>query len=380
MTQLSADENARIQYDTSAWRLLFSDEYDRETTLLEVLPNQNLYFNQQFMTEQRLSADPLNTNDVAQVVVGWSEEDLCWHLGFTLTPERAAQRGGRWVGLAHWYDPTAAELGEQVQEAGQALAATVGQPFTLIPPRPQEKLKTAYDPLAETQSENDGYTEDYLLPDLPLRSGAWLMEREGESFVVRRTDAWRAQGLLGVVWYLFWALAFILVSLATVLDSLALPFTGMLLPERALLPYLGLGSGIIIFLLSLRAVMRLYRTVSHIKVDPTTNTITAFMGERQAWQQPADAVEQIYITQLTQRRGRRQVVQYGEINLHLRDGSFVRVLEHDHEQEKVMTSDEFMVLDSVAPLRDIENELQGMAAYIAESLGSVTCIYDQRKV
>lgn len=377
MTQLSADENARIQYDTSAWRLLLSDEYDRETTLLEVLPDHDLRFSPQFMSAQRLSADPLTTADVAQVVVGWSEEDLCWHLGFTLTPERAAQRGGRWVGLAHWYDPTAAALGEHVQEAGQALAATIAQPFTLIPPRLREKDKSAG---LEEQDATDGYTEDYLLPDLPLRNGAWLMEREGEAFVLRRTDAWRAQGLLGVAWYLFWAVAFVLVSLATLLDSLALPFTGVMLPDRTLLPYLGLASGVIIFLLAVRAVIRLYRTISRVKVDPTLHTITAFMGQRQAWQQVADAVQEVYVSQLTQQRGRRQIVQYGEINLRLKSGGFVRVLDNDQEQEKVMTSDEFMVLDSIAPLRDIENELQGMAAYIAEALGSLTCIYDQRKV
>lgn len=380
MTQLSADANARIQFDPSAWRLLASDEYDRETPLLEVIPGRPLFFSRQFTAEQRLSADPLDTADVEQVVVGWSEEDLCWHLGFTLNAERAAQRGGRWVGLAHWYDPTAADLGEQVQEAGQALAAIIGQPFTLIPPRIQEKTKAEMLDELEADGEADGFTKDYVLPDLPLRFGAWQMTREGESFVLARVDRWQAQGALGVLWYLFWAAAFLLVSIATLLDPLALPFTGALLPDRTLLPYMGIVGGVVILGLALRAVLRVLRTVNRIDIKPDARTITASMRQRQAWQQSADAVQDVYVTQLMQQRGQRQVIQYGEINLRLRDGRFVRVLEHDDEQEKTMNSTDFAVVDSIAPLRDINNELQGAAAYIAEALGGLTCVYDQRRV
>jgi len=378
MTQLSADANARIQYDPSAWRLLASDEYDRETPLLEVIRGRPLMFDRMFSAEQRLSTDPLDGADIEQVVVGWSEDDLCWHLGFTLNAERAAQRGGRWVGLAHWYDPTAADLGEQVQEAGQALSAIIGQPFTLIPPRMREKAKTQASSEMDSD-EADGLTEDYLLPDLPLRFGAWQMTRDGESFVLARVDRWQVQGLLGVLWYLFWAVAFLLVSVATLLDSLALPYTGILLPDRALLPYLGIAGGVVILGLTLRAVWRLRHTVSRIIITPSAGTITAFMGNRQAWQYTADAIQDVYVTQLMQQRGKRRVIHYGEINLRLRDNRFVRVLEHDHEQEKVMSNLDFAIVDSIAPLRDIDSELQAAAAYIAEGLGDLSCVHDQRR-
>ncbi len=378
MTQLSADANARIQYDPSTWRLLVSDEHDRETPLVEVVPGRPLVLNRMFSAEQRLSADPLDVADIEQVVVGWSEEDLCWHLGFTLNAERTAQRGARWVGLAHWYDPTAADLGEQVQEAGQALAAIIGQPFTLIPPRTREKAEIQASSEGDAESA-DGLTEDYLLPDLPLRFGAWQMTRDGESFVLARVDRWQLQGVLGVVWYLFWTVAFLLVSVATLLDSLALPYTGILLPDRAWLPYLGVAGGVVILGLTLRAVWRLRRTVSRIIITPSAGTITAFMGNRQAWQYAADAVQDVYVTQLMQQRGQRQVMRYGEINLRLRDDRFVHVLTHDHEQEKTVNSADFAIVDSVAPLRDIESDLQAAAAYIAEGLGGLVCVYDQRR-
>jgi hypothetical protein len=336
-------------------------------------------FDRMFSAEQRLSADPLDVADIEQVVVGWSDEDLCWHLGFTLNAERATQRGGRWVGLAHWYDPTAADLGEQVQEAGQALSAIIGQPFTLIPPRMREKAKTQASSEMDSD-EADGLTEDYLLPDLPLRFGVWELARAGESFVLARVDRWQVQGLLGVLWYLFWAVAFLLVSVATLLDSLALPYTGILLPDRAWLPYLGIAGGVVILGLTLRAVWRLRHTVSRIIITPSAGMITAFMGNRQAWQYAADAIQDVYVTQLMQQRGKRQVIQYGEINLRLRDNRFVHVLEHDHEQEKVMSNLDFAIVDSIAPLRDIDSELQAAAAYIAEGLGDLSCVYDQRRV
>lgn len=378
MTRLSADENAVLQYDPSAWRLLLADEYDRETTLLEVMPGRSIHLDTRYAGEQRITAT-LNAEDIAQVVVGWSEEDSCWHLGMILAPMLADQRGGRWVGLARLYDPTASAQGELIQEAGQALAAAITQPFKLIPPR--RVIRKRYEPLeaSEEAPEADGITEDYMLPDLPLRFGVWLLERMGDHFTLTRTDPWRRSGLLGVLWYLFWAVAFIAVSIATITNTLALPFTGFLMPEPQLLPYFGLLAGAIILWLVLRAILRLRNTVSRVDVSTTGHTVTAYSGERTLWQHHAREVQDVYVSQIVGYRGQRQHIQYGEINLRLTDGRFEPVVQQEHEQEKIVVDREIGALDSIAPLRDIETELQAAAAYIAEALGDLTCIYDQRK-
>jgi hypothetical protein len=154
--------------------------------------------------------------------------------------------------------------------------------------------------------------------------------------------------------------------------------TGVIaLPKPEFLPYLGLVVGVFLIGMMLYTFFELVSRPSRVCID--NNGVEGQRGKNTAWQVPKESIDSVYVSEVVNRKGKKRVIYHGEINLHLKDGSFRNVLEQPHTIEEDHAPVAAMVEDSVTPLTlyNAYTDLQMAGLHVAQTLG-IECQYDQR--
>lgn len=359
MTQIMTAENQVIEFSSDTWRLSLLSEDQEPRTVAEASTGRNLRYNSHFANRLRLPEGALPNDQIKQVIVGWSDADQGWHLGLLLEQDLSQSRGSRWCELAHWTQADAAPA----QQAGNALANILGLSFRLIEPTPS--------PEAEVRA----------LPAPPLQFGIWSLVREGETLAFHRAARWMQSRVWRVVWYSFWAVVYLALSIATLTTKLALPNSGMLLPDPKILPYLGIAAAVVIIGIVLKTLYDIFTEAGKIVINPQTQTVTGMSGSRQVWEKSAAEVQAVYVSQVLTQRGNKRTLHHAELNLHLISGKFFNLLVQEREEERTeqrATSD--TLREEITPLtaQEVDTDLQAAGVYLAKALGDLPCWYDQR--
>jgi len=310
---ISAADNAIIKLQ-DGWQLLQQDQ-----VLAEAKP-QGLAYTLSFGSSRRLPADGLLPREaVEQVVLGWQASDETWYLGLVVARELATLRQSRWCALARWPDPDASVFGELGAQAGQALARHLGVPFVHVPPRLSE-------PPPPTRE----------LPPLPLSLGNWELHqaaqaqiREGAAIqpgdlYLIRSARWRRYHLGRALWFVFSAVLYVVVSLATLNSRLALPNSGTLIPNPQLLPYLGLLIALGLLVSALGQLLILRREVRLIQIS--RQGLTWWRAGRSLRHAAAQDIQSLYVSEVVKRRERGSLTEHGEMNAHIGGGRFERLM------------------------------------------------------
>lgn len=364
MSRLSAAENLVIEMENGLWRLFLRDELGEHKMLVEAVEGQPLRYNRRFARSRRLPPEGvLPRQAIRQVILGWSNEDESWHLGLLLVSDLANQRGSRWCEIASWPDPDRNVFLEHARRAGDALAQTLGLSFGFIEP----KVRPAQ-------------VEPPPLPELPVYCGMWTLERGNGVLQFRRNRRWITSRIVRIIWYVLLTVTYIVLALTTLNTDLALPNAGTMLPNPELLPYLGLLVALILVGSILYYVYEILTEPNRIVIDPQQRVVVALRGDNVRWQHTADSLQSVYVTQVVSKRGRNRSLYHGELNLHLQDGQFHKLLQNDDEQDldNVDTSSPAQEYVDVLDRHTLNTDLQIAGVYIAEALGNLPCWYDQR--
>ena len=289
MNRISAAENMIIETGPDSWRLIASGEAGEERGLLEATVDRQVRYTEAFARSRRLPAEGrLPAPYVVQVVLGWSANEETWRLGLLLAPDIADPRGSRWCELARWPDPEATVFEDLARESGMGLAQILNRPFNFIPP--QRRPETAPEP-------------EPPLPGLPLTIGGWSLESgANDTLAFIRSGKWSRRRMTRAVWYTFWMIVYVVLSVTTLNSDLALPNAGAMLPNPDLLPYLGLATAVGLILMILYTLYELLTAPDRIEVDPRTAQITALRSGRQRWRVNAGEIESVYVTQVVNKR------------------------------------------------------------------------------
>lgn len=419
MTRVPASDHFVIEMSSARWRLLLKDE-TREKVLAEATTGRSLRYVNSFADKRRLPAGNLPSGLIRQVVLGFSSNDAAWHLGLMLSPDLAEKRGSRWCELVRWRQDEIGSDTTAAQQTGETLAQILEVPFRVMSTRSEPSVATQsvipgrsalrpdrverpsaisapiYAPSAprdteiapapvQTDVEEAPVVEEKPLPQLPIKSGMWTLERtaDGKMQLVR-SGRWAMGRITRILWYTFWTIVYIMISVATLTTKLALPNSGTLLPDPKILPILGLATAAVLFLLILKNVYDLLTEIGRITIDPESRTITALAGTSESWHLEADEIEAVYVSQVVSQRGDRETLHHGEINLYLAKGIFRPVLVQPDNDEKVPVSrsearDRSRPKDGLLPLTrdEARSSLQSISLYIARTLG-VPAWYDRR--
>lgn len=378
MIEIAAADNLMIQIDADQWRLLSYAENGKETELLKVLPQQALTFLPDFALMRRFPSNgTLTAEYISMVVLGWSEDDSAWHLGLLLSDEFSELRGSRWCELAHWpeLDPTVFQA--LAEQAGRELARIIGIDFRVIPPR-----QTTTEAGISTATTDHEPKPEVMLTEPPFRFGAWDFEYSPEGFLqFVRTQRWRNGRIMRMLFYGVMTVIYIALSIATLQSDLALPNSGILLPSPEYLPYLGLFSALVTLIIALSTLHDLLFKVNVIRIEP--ERIAGLRGDKGRWEIPVQDIESIYITHLLSQQRKHVFVKYGEINVHTKDGVFVKLMEQsENETEQKQGLPDNRIDQFVVEIHPEENltDLQASALHICKTLqGDIACYYDQRR-
>ncbi|GAB4512367.1 MAG: hypothetical protein OHK0046_11770 [Anaerolineae bacterium] len=360
--RIAAAENITIEITPEHWRV-WSGPAGYERGLLEALPGRSLRYSPAFAQTRRLpNTGKLPLGYIWQVVLGWSNEDEAWHLGLLLARDLADARGSRWCEIARWPDPEGTVFLEMARHAGESLAAVLERPFNFIPRR-------------------EIAAKEPPLPELPLDTGLWTLERSGEAAVAFvRARKWARARVIRLLWYVFLAVVYVVLSLATLNADLALPNAGTMLPSPELLPYIGLGTAVVLLFMSLYVLYELLTQPDRIIVNESG--VTALRGTRERWQMAKNSLNAVYVTQVINRRGAKRTLHHGEINLHLGGDSFRQMVQQDQQEEEVQA----VPTENEAPQEGVRalnvasatTDLQMAALHVGKALGGVSVWYDQR--
>jgi len=377
MTQITASNHITVDYSYDRWRLIQELEGEDPAIIAEVQPEKGLQYNKYFATTRKLpDSGQIPAVDISQVVLGWSYETDAWQLGLTLSPMLSEERGSRWCELVRFVDPDLSVHEYDAKRVGQSLADILNKPFMDMPPT----TPPAPDPIP--------------LPELPIEYGIWTMDRamtnegltsrEGEVRLTR-SSSWMFGKLRQVAWYGFWAVVYAWVSTATLSNDLALPNAGTLLPDPSILPYLGLGIVVLLLGMIVYQLWIVTREPDNIIISPYERSIIARRGRNVRWKINANNIQSVYVTELVKKREKNPTVYHGEVNLHLVNGSFQRVLIEEEKQTDTTLPDVETMSDkrkgeSVTPLdsHGVETKLQAFALHIAECLGELPAWHDLR--
>ena len=357
MDRISAAGNLTIEHDINHWRLVSSSN-GQERTLLDTESGKPISYMDIFGSKRRLpKGGKLALDDIQRIVLGWSNGDESWHLGILVEPELAEQRGSRWCELARWPDPETTVFNDVAAEAGRALARVVQRPFNLIEP----------DRSASATAPQTTSAPPPPLRSLPLEFDQWTLTRQSALQFVR-DGQWARQRVIRVLWYALLVIAYFVLSIITLTKVIALP-------KPEFLPYLGLVVGVFLVGMMLYTFSELLNRPSRIVVD--NNGVEGRRGERTAWQIDRGQIDSVYVSEIVNRKGKKRVIYHGEINIHLKDGSFRSILEQPHsvEEDYPPTQSE----EGVVPLTlyNAQTDLQMAGLHVAQTLG-ITCQYDQR--
>jgi hypothetical protein len=364
MSRILAADNLIIDMQPDRWRLLVNGASE-ERLLLEAALGQPLRYVPAFATTRRLPEQGrLPVEHIRRVILGWSQEDGSWHLGFLLEPELAQERGSRWCEIAYWSDPQAFQYEDVATQAGEMLAQAIARPFNIIQPRESERPAPARP-----------------LPSLPLEFDLWSLDRVASNqFQLIRSPRWSRKLTLRAVWYSVLALVYI----GLVVTSLT---SGIALPRPELVLYLGAASAILLVGMVFYMVYQLLTSPNRIVIDTQRRSVRAFAQQKEQWAFADDQIQSVYVTHVLNKPGKnpkdkKRHVYYGELNLHLTNDQFCRLYEQDHASDKSDTQDQETAdesTDELVPLTSdmVFTDLQAAGVYIAQALG-VPCWYDRR--
>ena len=357
MDRISASGNLTIEHNIDHWRLL-STRNEQERLLLEAEAGKPVSYIEIFGSKRRLpKGGKLAIDDIQRVVLGWSHEDESWHLGLLVEPELAEQRGSRWCELARWPDPETTVFNEAASEAGRALARTIQRPFNLIEPDTSAVV------------EKDSSMPPPPLRSLPIEFDQWTLTRQSALQFVRGSQ-WARQRLIRVLWYALLVIAYFVLSIVTLTQIIALP-------KPEFLPYLGIVVGVFLIGMMFYTLFELINRPNRVVVD--NNGVEGRRGNNTAWQVHKESIDSVYVSEVVNRKGKKRVIYHGEINLHLKDGSFRNVLEQPHTIEENQLAPVSTMEETVVPLTlyNAQTDLQMAGLHIAQTLG-IECQYDQR--
>lgn len=358
MNRITAGGNLTIEIQPTRWRLVATAS-EQDTPLVEANYGEPLRYQPTFATSRRLPDTGVLPNSYVQrVVLGWSNEDESWHLGFLLDSELAQPRGSRWCELAHWPDPEGDLFAMPAREAGESLAEMMARPFYYVPPR-IEPAAPAPEPL----------------PPLPARIDQWTIGTTpaGQIEAVQAQESGRSR-LSRALWYFLLSIVYIALSVLTLISGIALPR-----PE--FLPFIGLAAAVLLLGIAFRTILVRSRGINRIIVHPEAKAIRGLHDKRDRWRYESEELTAVYVTTIAARkpRGGRQSVEYGELNLQRANGRFFFVMSQaSMEVDKV--EDENGVFERgvrlLTPSR-AHTSLQQLALNIASMLG-VPCYDDVR--
>ncbi len=359
MNRITAGGSLTIEIQPTRWRLVNNSTADGDSALVEANYGEPLRYLPTFATSRRLPDTGVLPNAYVQrVVLGWSNEDEAWHLGFLLDSELAQPRGSRWCELVHWPDPDGDLFANSARAAGESLAEMMSRPFYYVPP----KISSAPAPAPVP------------LPALPGKIDNWTVATtpNGQIDLSLAQESGRAR-LSRAIWYFVLSIVYIILSILTLVSGIALPR-----PE--FLPFLGLAAAILLLGISIRTLLVRSVKLDRIIVHPEAKAIRGLLAKRGRWRYEVDELQAIYVTTVAARKPRngRQSVEYGELNLQRRDGSFHFVM-NQQALEIETTENASAFQDGIRPLTPSEarTSLQQLALHIATMLG-IPCYADVR--
>ncbi len=376
MSQISSADNHTILSTDERWRLIYNDRPLAEAS------NKGFRYSGSFGTTRRLpDGGFIQNQDIQQVVLGWQQTDESWHLGLILQPQLADVRGSRWCELVYWPDPDITVFQDLAQTTGQELAQRLGVPFYVIPPQVVEKTIPKRD-----------------LPPLPLSFGYWEMEAgifdmqkgikhrvssNNQHFIISRKSAWKMRKMTRIAWYVFWSVAYLLLSLATIFGDIALPNTGTLLPSPEILPYLGIIISVGLFASALYQIYKMLSSIQQIYIDGERGVVSAWTGKRMHWMIPKVEIQSIYVSEIAKKNEQPPATEYGELNLHLGGGDFQFVLRQEQPEDNANTPQPDLMVPRSDTIRElnrdiIHTDLQAASGYISEALDDMPIWYDLR--
>ena len=359
MNRISAGGNLSIEMQPDQWRLLLNGA-DTVQALVEAERGEPLRYLPAFGSTRRLpDTGLLPTQYIQRVVLGWSNEDESWHLGFLLEPELARPRGSRWCELVHWPDLDGEMFGTQAREAAEMLAQTMDRPFYYVPPRIEAQPKRAAIPALPSQID-----QWQISLNTSGQIEASLVESGGRSRLLQ--GLW--YGLLSIVYF--------------ILSGLTLT-SGIALPRPEILPWLGLVVGVILFALAVRTILFSPRPIDRVVVHPEAKVVRALSQGREVWRLEREDIEAVYVSQMVQRPRRNgdQPIPYGELNLQRADGKFQLVLNQGATELTGISDlvDDQTPTSGVSLLDPVQahSALQTFGLHMAQML-DLPCFYDRR--
>ena len=377
MTRIAASNNLLVDFSDERWRLIQLDENAEPSLLVEVKAGKNFRYDDYFASSRALP--PLGdvaSNDIGQVVLGWSEEAGAWQLGMTLSPELSFSRSSRWFEVLRFADADPSRYEQDAQLVGQALADVLGKPFVANPP------------------SDDSLPEPIPLVDLPLDLSTWQVRGDkisGASAAFESTlrlirkRRWYHAKYRQIAWYGLMAAVYAWVSLASLTHELGLPNAGTLIPDPSLLPYLGIAVSILLLMLISRQIFIVLREPDTLVIDADRHSVRATRRDQMRWTVDGEHVQSVYVSELVKKRARRADVYHGEINLHLLDGKFRRIVVEAEKHSDALLPDadaqeEKHRPDGITALHAsaVTTALQAAAVHISLCLGELPVWYDRR--
>lgn len=366
MERISAADNLLIDTTNDRWRILvntnFVDNVPGDGLLFESANNQQIRYTTVFASTHRLPKNGvLPVRYVERVVLGWSQADEAWHLGLILADQLAAARGSRWCELARWPDPDRALFAELSMEVGQRLARVIERPFNVIPIKREQVVTQAPPPKP--------------LPALPLDMRDWYMQQQENGwFAFIREGGWARERQRRIGWYAFWAVVYVVLSIATILSDIALPR-----PE--LLPYAGLATALLLVGIVIYTIWELSQKPRRIVIDPETQQIWGVpreQGGKPVWRKGRNDIDSVYVSEVIKHNKDNAQIQYGEINLRLTDGSFYFLV--SQTEPTPLYTESSPDDDQINPLESgqVKTDMQAASLYLAQAL-DVPVWYDYRK-
>lgn len=360
--RVAADLDHVLSWDELAWRL---DHGTGGEALLRAQADRLSYSGDFAVTRRMPEQGFLRREDVQQIVLGWQLSSGCWHLGLVLAAPLAEARGSRWCELARWRDPDHQQHFDAAREAGMALSRVIDRPFHAIPP------KSVAPPPPPP------------LPEPPLHFGTWTLTREAGALRILRARRWQWGRIRKALWYFVWALVYAAISIATLASDLALPSTGTIIPNTALLPYLGLGIAVVLLGMMGYQLFRAFTEMNEILIDPQARMVEALRGETLHWEAPAQAIKAVVISEVVKQRRRETVIEHGEINFLMHDEKFHHVLtqaEPTQNAQAKYPDAAALRQEGMVPLdaTHLSSDLQVAGLHIARMLGGLPCYYDLR--
>jgi hypothetical protein len=113
--------------------------------------------------------------------------------------------------------------------------------------------------------------------------------------------------------------------------------------------------------------------------------VSVWRGKNQRWQQSAQDIQSVYVSEIVKKRADDLTSEHGEINLHLGTGRFQFVLHQGEPENRALhrqpADEKGRRSEEIVPLTRfiIASDLQAMGVYIAEALApELPCWYDRR--